>query len=251
MNDLKIFNNDDFGKVRMMVRNDENWWIGKDIVDILEYQNGSRDIKRHVDTEDRETIFVHDGVQKRQMIVINESGLYSLILNSKLPKAKQFKRWITSEVIPSIRKTGAYMTSETIEKTINDPDFIIQLATQLKKEKEEKEKLENKNKQLEPKALIYDKTINSKGLMTIREAAQVLGTGQNRMFKWLGDNHYFFRDNGRWIPKQDYIDQKLFEVKTRSFKKMGEEKAYTRIYITSKGFGRIAKEMNKLIKAGV
>lgn len=136
MNDLRIFENKEFGNIRMVVDKDnEPWFIGKDIADVLKYQNGSRDINRHVDELDRRKEMIHDGNQLKETIVINESGLYSLIFSSKLPKAKEFKRWVTSEVLPTIRKHGVYMTETVIERTLTDPDYLIQLATTLKEEK--------------------------------------------------------------------------------------------------------------------
>ena len=106
--DIQVFENVDFGKVRIIEMNGEPWFVGKDVADILGYQNGSRDINRHVEEEDRMKTMVFDGNQQKETIIINESGLYSLILSSKLPKAKEFKHWVTSEVLPSIRKTGKY-----------------------------------------------------------------------------------------------------------------------------------------------
>ena len=108
MNELKIFKNNDFGEIRTLTINVEPHFVGKDVAEILEYQNGSRDINRHVDPEDRIKTMVFDGNQDKETILINESGLYSLILSSKMPKAKKFKRWVTSEVLPEIRKTGSY-----------------------------------------------------------------------------------------------------------------------------------------------
>lgn len=106
MQDLRIFKNEQFGNIRVMEQNGEPWFVGKDVADILGYQNGSRDINRHVDEEDRHKVKIFDGNQDKETIIINESGLYSLILSSKLPAAKKFKRWVTSEVLPSIRKHG-------------------------------------------------------------------------------------------------------------------------------------------------
>ena len=108
MNELKIFKNNDFGEIRTVTINGEPHFVGKDVAEILEYQNGSRDINRHVDPEDRIKTMVFDGNQDKETILINESGLYSLILSSKMPKAKKFKRWVTSEVLPEIRKNGSY-----------------------------------------------------------------------------------------------------------------------------------------------
>lgn len=105
---LQIFNNETFGAIRTINMNGEPWFVGKDVADILGYQNGSRDINRHVDEEDRQKVMIFDGNQDKETIIINESDLYSLILSSKMPNAKNFKHWVTSEVLPSIRKTGSY-----------------------------------------------------------------------------------------------------------------------------------------------
>lgn len=106
---LQTFSNSEFGDVRVIMQDDEPWFVGKDVADSLDYQNGSRDINRHVAPEDRTKEMVFDGNQRKETILINESGLYSLILSSKLPSAKKFKRWVTSEVLPTIRKTGGYV----------------------------------------------------------------------------------------------------------------------------------------------
>ena len=110
-NEIKIFENEEFGSVRTMEINGEPYFVAKDVADILGYQNGSRDINRHVDEDDREKVKIFDGNQDKVSIIINESGLYSLILSSKLPTAKKFKRWVTSEILPSIRKTGGYLAN--------------------------------------------------------------------------------------------------------------------------------------------
>lgn len=107
MDNLQIFENTEFGKIRTVQLNNETYFVGKDVADILGYQNGSRDINRHVDEEDKHKIMLFDGNQDKETIIINESGLYSLILSSKMPNAKKFKHWVTSEVLPQIRKTGA------------------------------------------------------------------------------------------------------------------------------------------------
>lgn len=131
MNEIKIFENAEFGAVRTIEINGEPYFVGKDVAEILGYQNGSRDINRHVDGEDKLTERIVLSGQNREVILINESGLYSLILSSKLPNAKKFKRWVTSDVLPSIRKHGAYMTEKTLEQAITDPDFLIKLARSL------------------------------------------------------------------------------------------------------------------------
>lgn len=114
MQELEIFKNEEFGEIRTLMIDGEPWFVGKDIADILEYRNGSRDINRHIDEEDRRKSMIFDGNQNKETIIINESGLYSLILSSKLPNAKKFKRWITSDILPTIRKTGGYVNNDDL-----------------------------------------------------------------------------------------------------------------------------------------
>lgn len=142
MNELQIFKNPEFGKVRVIEKDGEPWFVGKDVAEILEYQNGSRDINRHVDEEDRCKIMVFDGRQNKETIIVNESGVYSLIILSKMPEAKKFKRWVTNEVLPTINKHGAYMTPEKLEEVLLNPDTLIQLAQNLKTEQEARKKAE-------------------------------------------------------------------------------------------------------------
>ena len=111
-NEIRIFESEEFGKVRMVVKDGEAWLVGKDVADILEYRNGSRDINRHVDEDDRCKIMIFDGNQNKENIIINESGFYSLVLSSKMPKAKEFRKWVTSHVLPTIRRTGGYVANE-------------------------------------------------------------------------------------------------------------------------------------------
>lgn len=112
MQELEIFKNEEFGEIRVTAIDGEPWFVAKDIADILEYRNGSRDINRHIDEEDRRKSMIFDGNQNKETIIINESGLYSLILSSKLPNAKKFKRWITTDILPTIRKTGGYVNND-------------------------------------------------------------------------------------------------------------------------------------------
>ena len=189
-NNIKVFENSEFGKVRTVILNDEPWFIGKDVTDILGYQNGSRDINRHVDEDDRQNYQNGTFESNRGMAIINESGLYSLILSSKLPTAKKFKRWVTSEVLPSIRKHGAYMTEDTIKTVIAEPDFIIKLATELKKEQEQNKQLTETCSQqqqvigeLKPKADYVDKILKSDSLVTITQIAKDYGMSGQGMNK--------------------------------------------------------------------
>ena len=142
MNEMKLFENPEFGAIRTVEVGGEPWLVGKDVAQALGYSNPRDALDRHVDDEDKAAVGIHDGSQSRNMTIINESGLYSLVLSSKLPTAKKFKRWVTSEVIPSVRKHGAYMTPETLEAAILNPDVMIQLCTALKGEQDKRKALE-------------------------------------------------------------------------------------------------------------
>lgn len=151
MDDLvKIFSNSEFGNVRVIVRDGEPWFVGKEVAEILGYGNTRQALKTNVDKEDTNTVHLMDGNKKGNpnKTIINESGLYSLIVSSKLPSAKRFKRWVTSEVLPSIRKHGTYLTPAKIEEVLLNPDTIIKLATELKNERKKNQDLAAANKAL-------------------------------------------------------------------------------------------------------
>lgn len=142
MNDMQIFNNPEFGKVRTIVKNNEPWFVGKDVADALGYKETAKAIRERVDDDDKGVSILDTPGGKQKMTIINESGLYSLILSSKLPTAKKFKHWVTSEVLPDIRKHGLYAKQSVIDMMINDPDSCIALLTKYKEEKQEKERLQ-------------------------------------------------------------------------------------------------------------
>ena len=220
MNDLKRFTNPDFGSVRLGEINDEIWFVAKDVTDILGYQNGSRDVNRHVDGEDRKKIMLFDGNQDKETIIINESGLYSLILSSKLPTAKKFKRWVTSEVLPSIRKHGAYMTQETLEAVLTDPDTLIRLCEQLKEERHKNHVLQLEvstltvDKQImQPKADYFDELVDRNLLTNFRDTAKALKIGEKVFINFLIEKKYLYRDpKGKLMPYANKNDG-LFELK--------------------------------------
>lgn len=139
-NELMVFQNQEFGEVRSVVINGDIWFLGKDVASILEYSNTAKAIRDHVDDEDKLTERIVLSGQNREAIFINESGLYSLILSSKLPNARKFKKWVTSEVLPSIRKHGAYLTPDKVEEVLLNPDTIIKIAQNLKEEQEKRKR---------------------------------------------------------------------------------------------------------------
>ena len=216
MSDLQIFNFNN-KEIRTLAIEGEPYFVGKDVADILGYQNGSRDINRHVDEEDRHKAMIFDGNQYKETITINESGLYSLILSSKLPKAKEFKHWVTHEVLPAIRKHGAYMTDAKAAAIVTDKgslaDLLQQAAEQLKRKDIQIE-------QMKPKALFADAVSTSDTPILVGELAKILhqngvSMGQNRMFRWLRDNGYLISKKGTSynMPTQRAMELGLFKIK--------------------------------------
>lgn len=219
MNDLQIFRSEDFGNIRTTIVNNEPWFVGKDVADILGYQNGSRDINRHVDEDDRRKVMIFDGNQDKETIVINESGLYSLILSSKMPNAKKFKHWVTNDILPTIRRHGAYMSEKTLEQALTSPDFLIQLATQLKDEQNARRKLEAQIEQDAPKVLFAKAVETAHNSILIGDLAKLLrqngvDTGQKRLFELLRKEGYLIKNGSSYnMPTQRAMDMGLFEVK--------------------------------------
>lgn len=238
MNDLKIFKNEDFGEVRTVVLNDVVWFVGKDVAEILEYQNGSRDINRHVDEEDRLKTMVFDGNQDKETILINESGLYSLILSSKMPNAKRFKKWVTSEVLPAIRKHGVYATDELIA----DPDLAIAAFTALKEERSKVKKLnqtvsiqQQQISEMQPKVSYYDVVLNCKDLVSMSTISKDYGWSATKMNRYLHEKGIQFKQGDIWLLYQKYAEKGYTSTKTHTY--IDGEGQHTKVhtYWTQKG----------------
>ena len=220
-NKLGIFKNEQFGEVRTALINNEPWFVGKDVAVILGYSNPQKAVRDHVDDEDR-TVNESFTVNGTQIVLINESGLYSLILSSKIPGAKAFKRWVTDEVLPSIRKYGAFMTPEALEVAMCNPDYLLKVVTALKKESDARIALEKENAQLNEK-IETDKPLvefanhvsTTDSLLTMSQFAKIvrnedIDIGRNRLIAWLKQSGYLM-PNGE--PYQQYLSQGLFDVK--------------------------------------
>lgn len=184
MNTPQIFNFEQ-NEVRTILVNDEPYFVGKDVASVLGYSNTKDALSRHVDLEDKMGSRITTSGQSREMTIINESGLYSLILKSKLPSAKKFKRWVTSEVLPAIRKHGGYLTPEKVEEALLNPDTIIQLATQLKEERTGRLIAEQKIAEYEPKISYLDSILSSTDSVTISQIAADYGMSPQQMNKLL------------------------------------------------------------------
>ena len=223
MNDLQIFNNPDFGNIRATVISGEPYFVGKDVAEVLGYSNSRKALSDHVDQEDKGVTICDTLGGKQEMTVINESGVYALVFSSKLPKAKEFKHWVTSEVLPTIRKHGAYMTPETLEKALLNPDGMIKVLQALKDERDKTKKLTAQNEVMKPKALFADAVAASKSSILIGDLAKILkqngiSIGQKRLFAWMRDNGYLIKGgSSKNMPTQRAMEMGLFVVKEGSY----------------------------------
>ncbi|HFU3980869.1 TPA: BRO family protein [Streptococcus suis] len=203
-------------QVRTVTINGEPYFVGKDVAEILGYQRADNAVRNHVDEDDKLTHQFSASGQNRNMTIINESGLYSLILSSKLPQAKEFKRWVTSEVLPAIRKHGMFATDELLD----NPDFAIATLQKLKEEREERNRLEVVNSRLvvenqimQPKAQYFDDLVDRNLLTNFRDTAKMLKVKQKEFIDFLLSKKYIFRDKkGKLMPYQQYNND-LFEIK--------------------------------------
>ena len=250
MNELKIFENPDFGQVRIVNVNGEPWLVGSDVATALGYADAQKAIKNHVDEDDKLIRQISVSGQMRNVICINESGVYALVFGSKLPNARKFKHWVTSEVLPSIRKHGAYMTEQTVEKALTSPDFLIQLATNLKKEQKARQEAEAKNFKLEhevvglnekiselkPKADYVDRILKSTSLVTTTQIAKDYGMGAPTFNKKLKELKVQHNVGGQWVltykyQGKGYASSETIEVE----KKDGSTKTVMHTKWTQKG----------------
>lgn len=223
MNELQVFKNQEFGSVRTLVINSEPWLVGKDVTKALGYDNPSKAIRDHVEDEDKRvgvqnvTPYIIDSLGRKQHpTFINESGLYALVFGSKLPSAKKFKRWVTSEVLPALRKTGQYQVKELSGSELMAKALI-----------EAQNVLAAKDKQIEemkPKALFADAVATSHTSILVGELAKILKQngiemGQKRLFAWLREKGYLIKRQGTDynMPTQKAMDLGLFEIKEGSY----------------------------------
>ena len=220
--DIQTFENSEFGSIRIVEIDNEPYFVGKDVATVLGYSNTRDALSKRVDDEDKlDGVAICDSIGREQKsVVINESGLYSLILSSNLPTAKKFKRWVTSEVLPSIRKHGAYMTSATIEQAILNPDTIIKLATALKEEQSKNKQLQAVNSELavnnqimKPKADYFDELVDRNLLTNLRETAKQLEIKQKDFINFLLEKKYLYRDKRGKLMPYAKKNNGLFEVK--------------------------------------
>lgn len=239
MNEMQIFNNPEFGEIRAIEENGVPLFCGSDVAKALGYKNPSRDVQRHCkNTVSRWTT---DSVGRQQeMLFIPESDLYRLVFGSKLPMAERFTDWVTSEVLPSIRRRGAYMTPETLQAAILDPDYLLQIVTALKDESDKRKALEAANARLtvdnqimQPKADYFDELVDRNALTNFRETAKELGVPPKRFTTFLLEHKYIYRDKrGKLLPFESK-NNGLFEVKETFNEKT--QWSGTQTLVTAKG----------------
>lgn len=251
-NKIKIFESEEFGKIRTVIINDELWFIGKDAAKILGYAKPRNAIAAHVDSEDKKDALIQGdlgGTQK--MTVINESGIYSLIMSSKLPKAKEFKRWVTTQILPTIRRTGGYVANEDmfIENYLPFLDEPYQNLFRL--QMIAINQLNERIRHDQPLVEFANQVAGTENLINMNAMAKLaieenIPIGRNRLFKWLRQNEILMSDN---LPYQKYIDRGYFAVKETVFETGSMTKTYQQTYVTGKGqafiIGRLRKEFSQ------
>lgn len=240
-NEIQIFENAEFGSIRTVEINNEPYFVGKDVAEVLGYERPTKAITDRVDEEDRDAVPIQDSIGRMQKTpIINESGLYSLILSSKLPKAKQFKRWVTSEILPSIRKHGMYATDELLA----NPDIAIAAFTAIKEEREKAKMLESEiavQKQqiaeLKPKASYYDVVLNCKDLMSISEIAKDYGKSARWLNNLLHELKIQYKQGNKiWLLYQKHANKGYTNTKTQTYNGYdGEVHTKVHTYWTQKG----------------
>lgn len=232
MNNIQIFENTEFGSIRTTMINGEVWFVGKDVANALGYTNSRKAIADHVDVEDKGVTKCDTLGGSQEITIINESGLYSLALSSKLPTAKKFKRWVTAEILPSIRKTGSYNINETNPQLLI-ATALIEANKLLVAEKEKNKQLTVDNQIMKPKAEYFDELVDKNLLTNFRDTAKEFHIKQNEFIQFLIDKNYIYRDTKNNLKPYAEKNNGLFELKESSNKKT--KWCGTQTLITPKG----------------
>lgn len=222
MNEIKIFESPEFGSVRTAEVDGKPYFAGKDIAAALGYVETAKAIREHCKGVSEIDTPTAGGIQP--MKYISEGDVYRLITHSKLPNAEKFEQWVFDEVLPTIRRHGAYMTDEALRRAITEPDFLIQLATELKEEREKRRSLEStvavqsqQISELSPKASYYDVVLNAKDLLSISKIAKDYGKSAQWLNEWLHEQGVQFKQGDIWLLYQKYAEQGLTNTKTQAF----------------------------------
>ena len=262
MRNLQFFRCETFGTIRALEKDEQIYFIGKDVAEALGYSNTRDAVAQHIKDNHKADVAIYDGRQNRKMVIIDEAGLYSLVMRAKTEKAEAFQEWVTSEVLPSIRKHGGYLTPQKIEEVLADPDTIIKLATNLKAERAARQEAENKLEEAKPKIIFADAVSASKSTMLIGDLAKLLkqngvDIGQKRLFEWLRSNGYLIKRFGADYnsPTQYAMELGLFNIKeTAVTHSDGHVTVSKTVKVTGKGqqyfINQFAKA-GKMVKGGV
>lgn len=239
--EMQVFNNTEFGSVRTININGEPMFVGKDVAEILGYSNPRKAIIDHVDEDDKtDGVTIRDSIGREQNpVCINESGLYSLILSSKLPNAKKFKRWVTNKILPAIRKHGVY----AVDEVLNNPDMLITALQELKAEREKRKMLEataavqrQQITEMQPKASYYDVVLNCKDLVAISTISKDYGWSATKMNNYLHSKGVQYKQGKIWLLYQKYAAQGFTSTKVHSYNgDDGEVHTKPHTYWTQKG----------------
>nr|DAW34598.1 MAG TPA: repressor domain protein [Caudoviricetes sp.] len=220
MNNIKIFENTEFGSIRTVDVNNEPWFVGKDVCEALRYSNSRKALADHVKENHKGVTFCDTPGGKQQITIIDEAGLYSLVMRAKTEKAEAFQEWVTGEVLPAIRKHGGYLTPDKIEQALTDPDTIIKLATTLKEERAARQQAEANLQAAKPKVLFADAVSASDSTILIGDLAKLIKQnghpiGQKRLFNWMREQGYLIKRQGADYnsPTQRAMEMGLFKIK--------------------------------------
>lgn len=244
----EVFKNEEFGQVRTIVIDEKPYFCANDVAKALGYSNSSKAVGDHCRYITKRYVPHPQSKSKQiEMSFIPEGDVYRLIVRSKLQSAEKFERWVFDEVLPSIRKHGAYMTEQTIEKALTDPDFLIQLATQLKHEQEARRLAEKKIEEQKPLVEFANKVSNTSNVIDMGKMAKLLkdeniNIGRNRLFTWLRKNKILMSNN---IPYQRYIEGGYFQVKESTYETPYGTKTQQTTYVTGKGQIYITEKLRK------
>ncbi len=232
-NKIILFKHEEFGEIRTLNIDGEPWFVGRDIAEVLGYAKARNAIAKHVDGDDKKDAPIQGTLGGPQnMTIINESGLYSLILSSKLPSARKFRHWITAEVLPSLRKHGAYITAETLHKTMSNPRELAKLLTTLADEQDKRRKLEEENAFLSVKANYYDRILNSKNAVPVTQIAKDYGMSAIAFNRMLHDYGIQYSIRNSWVLYAEYANLGYTQSKTYT---IDEDKAVMHTSWTQKG----------------
>ncbi|KAA6457036.1 MULTISPECIES: BRO family protein [Bacillus cereus group] len=245
MSQLQIFNNEELGQVRTVVQGEDVWFVAKDVCEVLEIKNTTQAMQK-LDPEERTMFNIG---RQGETNIINESGLYSLIMTSRKPQAKAFKKWVTSEVLPSIRKHGAYMTDQVLEQAVTNPDFAIGLLTKLKEEKEKLAAAQQQIVQQKPLVVFAEACMQSEQTLKVSEVAKLatkqgVKIGQRQLFTKLREWELMFKRSTE--PTQTAVEKGYFEIAQGVKQKPnGEAFTWTTTYVTPKGQAYIIDRLKK------